>query len=211
MDLSDQVVAVSVIMSSLNINPMTSTSQTINLNSSQKLILPNLMKLIQPNSQHCKILVSPNIKLKPLVSKYLQHKIDSQTENESSLRAEITNYIKSEYTAHMINTVYGIPFIENKNDIPTNCFISAEAVWWCIEHIIEVENESEAIVLLQIMCDFDLVRHISSVLSHNVQQKLFIHGFYLYYVITDANRDHQLYTKDYCEVFDYLNFLIFSF
>ncbi len=47
---------------------------------------------------------------------------------------------------------------------------------------------------MQILCDFGLVRHISN------QQKIFIHGFNLYYLISDQNRDHYLYTKDYCEV-----------
>lgn len=45
------------------------------------------------------------------------------------------------------------------------------------------------------MSDFDLVRHIS------INQKIFIHGFYLYYIVTDENRKNQhLYTKDYLEV-----------
>lgn len=47
---------------------------------------------------------------------------------------------------------------------------------------------------MQVLSDYDLIRHISN------QQKIFIHGFNLYYVITDQNRNHHLYTKDYCEV-----------
>ncbi len=72
--------------------------------------------------------------------------------------------------------------------------MSAESIWWCIDHIVDIEVESDGIVLMQILCDFGLVRHISK------QQKIFIHGFNLYYLITDQNRDHHLYTKDYCEV-----------
>ena len=103
----------------------------------------------------------------------------------------------------------GIPFFEKKNELPSSCFMSAESVWWCIEHIQDVETEAKAIVLMQIMCDFDLIRHISntgvspdeaSSWSYLKQQKVFVHGFYLYYIVTDQNRTHHRYTKDYCEV-----------
>ena len=33
----------------------------------------------------------------------------------------------------------GIPFFEKKNDIPSHCFISAESVWWCIDHIADID------------------------------------------------------------------------
>lgn len=95
----------------------------------------------------------------------------------------------------MLNTAYGIPFIQSKNDIPMNCFISAEAVWWCLENISELECEADAIVFMQLMSDFDLVHHIS-----DQCQKIFVHGFYLYYLITDDMSSHHVFTKDYCEV-----------
>jgi hypothetical protein len=111
-----------------------------------------------------------------------------------AIKTEIYNYLNQEYVDDIVNKSHGIPFIENKKDIPLNCFISAEAIWWCIEHVNEIENEMDAIIFMQILCDFDLIKHISN------QQKVFIHGFYLYYIITPENRDHSLYTKDYCEV-----------
>ena len=111
-----------------------------------------------------------------------------------ALKTEIYNYLNQEYIPDIINKVHGVPFIENKKDIPLNCFISAEAVWWCIEHITDIETELDAIVFMQIMCDFDLIKHISN------QQKVFTHGFCLYYIITPESRGHHLYTKDYCEV-----------
>lgn len=122
------------------------------------------------------------------------NQINPSVPSEQTLRSEIIAYINSEYAEHMLKNADGVPFICSKNDIPSYCFISCEAVWWCIEHISEIENEADAIVIMQVMSDFDIIRHISN------QQKIFIHGFYLYYIITDENRNHKLYTKDYCEV-----------
>ena len=86
-----------------------------------------------------------------------------------------------------------MPFIQSKNDIPRNCFISSEAVWWCIAHIDEIVSEADAIQLMQVMRDFEVIRHISP------SQKVFIHGFYLYYIVTENINAHA-YTKDYLEV-----------
>ena len=90
----------------------------------------------------------------------------------------------------------GLPFIHYTTDIPLNCFISSEAVWWCIAHIEDINTEADAIQLMQTMRDFELIRHISP------SQRVFIHGFYLYYIVTEANiKQHlHLYTKDYLEV-----------
>jgi hypothetical protein len=90
----------------------------------------------------------------------------------------------------------GLPFIQNKNDLPRNCFISSEAVWWCMSHVDDINTEVDAIKFMQIMLDFDTIRHISP------NQRIFIHGFYLYYVVCDENRNNNnhMYTKDYLEV-----------
>jgi hypothetical protein len=126
----------------------------------------------------------------------------STMQNDANkLKSEIVNVLNTDYKTHMLHNQYGLPFIQNKKDIPLNCFISAEAVWWCIDHINEIESEADAILFLQICSDFDIIRHISN------QQKIFIHGFYLYYIITNENRNHHLYTKDYCEVSFFHNFL----
>jgi hypothetical protein len=128
-------------------------------------------------------LTSPHKELYPLVRKY------NAAAQDALLKKQIFDYLENEYKAHMLNTSYGLPFIQNKTDIPLFCFISAEAVWWCIEHVSAIDNEAEAICLMQIMCDFDVIRHISN------QQKVFVHGFYLYYITTNENRSHHLYTK----------------
>lgn len=110
------------------------------------------------------------------------------------MRMEIMSLLTTEYKHAMLNASTGIPFIQNKTDIPLNCFISAEAVWWCIEHIEDVVCEADAIVLMQVMIDFDLVRHISD----NIQ-KIFIHGFYLYYINPqEASRSQHVFTKVGC-------------
>ena len=71
-----------------------------------------------------------------------------------AMKTEIYNYLNQEYLADMVNKSHGIPFIENKKDIPLNCFISAEAIWWCIEHVHDIENELDAILFMQILFDF---------------------------------------------------------
>jgi hypothetical protein len=47
---------------------------------------------------------------------------------------------------------------------------------------------------MQLMIDFDQIKHISK------QETIYIHGFYLFYIITNETKSHYLYTKDYCEV-----------
>lgn len=66
---------------------------------------------------------------------------------------------------------------------------------------------------MQVLCDFDMIRHISEdllkmkhssnsyeVMATSKIQKVFIHGFYLYYVVCEQNVKNHKYTKDYCEV-----------
>lgn len=134
-------------------------------------------------STEVKKLVSPKIWLLPAVQAY-----KNSSPTEPSVREEIVAYMSREYKEAMTSKSSGIPFILDKADIPKNCFISAEAVWWCIEHIEDVFNEADAICFMQIACDFDLVKHISN------QPKIFIHGFYLYYILTENGSSH-LYTR----------------
>ena len=65
-----------------------------------------------------------------------------------------------------------------------------------MSHVEDIYSEVDAIRFMQIMLDFDTVRHISP------SQRIFIHGFYLYYVVCDENRNanNHMYTKDYLEV-----------
>lgn len=127
---------------------------------------------------------------------YFKRSCESSEERES-LRAEIVSLLTSEYKQAMLNSSQGMPFIQNRTDIPMNCFISAEAVWWCMEHIEDVACEADAIVFMQVMADFDLVRHISD--HHQMESsigeiKIFIHGFYLYYIISQE-ASHHVFTK----------------
>lgn len=68
-------------------------------------------------------------------------------------------------------------------------------------------------IFMQVLCDFDMIRHISEdllkmkhssnsyeVMATSKIQKVFIHGFYLYYVVCEQNVKNHKYTKDYCEV-----------
>lgn len=175
----DQVQAVAAITSSL-----TQANTQTNLNKNPINQFPNIKK---SQSNQSNKLPSPKIYLLHRVAKYLQT-------SDQSLKNEISTYLVNEYQVHMLNQTTGIPFIQHKNDIPLHCFVSAEAVWWCIENISDCITESDAILIMQIMIDFDIIKHISRT------QKLFIHGFYLYYFITNDTLNHELYTKDYCEV-----------
>ncbi|CAF0810999.1 unnamed protein product [Brachionus calyciflorus] len=182
---SDSVLAISAITSALTqINNSNSLNQT-NPNKNQLISFPSINK---KNFSTAPVkLPSPKTHLLPLVSRYMET-------SDQNLKIEIVNYLKNEYTSHMLSPTYGIPCIQNKNDIPLHCFITAEAVWWCIEYINDCITESDGIKLMQIMSDFDIIRHISN------QKILFVHGFYLFYFLTEETLNHRLYTKDYCEV-----------
>ncbi len=180
---------------SQTVQPVSSSTQFSTKN--QMLTTPTLGVKSMPPPLN---LTSPHAELYPLVRRCLETatvqeitdregKIKKEWKYDEALRAQVIEYLEREYKVHMLNVAHGVPFIQNKTDIPVNCFISAEAIWWCIEHVGGVSNEAEAICLMQIMCDFDVIRHISN------QQKVFIHGFYLYYITTSDNRNHHLYTK----------------
>ncbi len=137
-----------------------------------------------------KMLPSPKEKLEFLLIEYQQMpKNDKLTKVKSD---EITTYLEATYKAAMLEN---IPFLLSKNDIPPNCFISAEATWWCIQNIKDIDVESQANIFLQTMLDFNIIEHISKV------EKTYIHGFYLYYILTNESCKIKFdYTKDYCEV-----------
>ena len=163
--------------------------------------------------------------IKPLFSKYLNKQMTSNHLNTSNLEnietskktgqenkidmelsvlakkrddlySTICKYITLTYKPRMLDATSGFPFIQYKNDIPRQCFISSEAVWWCMAHVDDVYSEADAIQFMQIMFDFDTIRHISP------NQRIFIHGFHLYYIVTEENRNNNnySYTKDYLEV-----------
>jgi hypothetical protein len=120
---------------------------------------------------------------------------------------EIISYLENTYKNPMLE---GIPFLHAKNDIPPKCFVSAEATWWCMQNIADIDTEADAIAFLQVFLDFNIIRHISKVdkMEKNRKdekeenfEKAYIHGFYLYYILTNENKKLDIkYTKDYCEV-----------
>ena len=141
------------------------------------------------SSQKClKVLPSPVEKLYTLLDEYRQTRNGQKKEKYN----EVVTYLEDTYINAMLNS---IPFLTYKNDIPVNCFISAEATWWCMQNVIDIDTESNAIDFLQVMLDFNIIQHISK------DEKNYIHGFYLYYIITKDNKNLKFdYTKDYCEV-----------
>ncbi len=144
-------------------------------------------RITSNSSKQQNILPSCKEKLDQLLGQYCQDK-----RNEKSNRAEITAYLKKTYQEAMLS---GIPMLTSKDDIPPKCFISAEATWWCIQNVDGIETEAQSIRFMQILLDFDIIKHISKF------EKTYIHGFYLYYILTQENCGIKFeYTKDYCEV-----------
>lgn len=180
LNIGDQFLAIQAI-----VNAMTNTNKGV--------LTPVQTPVLKLPQQQVQLkLTSPKTLVYPLVTKYLA---TTTSGANSPLEKEIYDILYKEYINHMLNSQYGIPFIQNRNDIPMNCFISAEAIWWCIEQINDIDNEVDAIVFMQIMCDFNLIRHIS-----DQRQKIYIHGFYLYYIVNENSTSQHVYTKDYCEV-----------
>lgn len=77
----------------------------------------------------------------------------------------------------MMDPVDGLSLIQNQAGLPSNCFISKEAVAWCRQNVAGIDTTAGAVALLQRLMDDHLVLHCSG----NPQHK-FIYGFYLYYV-----------------------------
>jgi hypothetical protein len=165
-------------------------------NNNNQSVLTAISSIKQLNIVENK-LVSPYLKLYPMIETYLELKSTetSQTKVDiENFKLQIQDYLNSNYKSQLLNKSTGVPLINNKADIPLNCFTSSEGVWWCIDNIDDIDNEENAILFMQTLLNFDIINHISN------QQSTFFHGFYLYYIITDESRSHCLYTKDYCEV-----------
>ncbi|RUS89768.1 hypothetical protein EGW08_002471, partial [Elysia chlorotica] len=77
----------------------------------------------------------------------------------------------------LVGSLDGLSLIQNQAGLPSNSFISREAVFWCRRNVAGVDTTSGAVALLQRLMDDQLVLHCSG----NPQHK-FINGFYLYYV-----------------------------
>ena len=152
---ADQCLGISVIMNSIQCNSFTQTNtqNSATTTSSNKIAItnqsynvPNLTKNQSSNQLNQKLtknLVSPRVKLLNMVFKYYADldEVESaqrqdpktfevlQMQNDA-FRTENCTYLNAEYKVAMLNPQSGYIFFQNKNDIPPNCFPSAEAVWW---------------------------------------------------------------------------------
>nr|KAG5702348.1 hypothetical protein BaRGS_003015 [Batillaria attramentaria] len=75
------------------------------------------------------------------------------------------------------NDSSGLSLIQGQQGLPSNCFISAEAVVWCQQSIAGVQSIAQATQLMQRLIDEGMILHASGNPRHK-----FIYGFYLYYV-----------------------------
>uniref|UniRef100_UPI00358EC276 GATOR1 complex protein DEPDC5 isoform X3 n=1 Tax=Myxine glutinosa TaxID=7769 RepID=UPI00358EC276 len=78
----------------------------------------------------------------------------------------------------------GLQFLPEQKCLPSNCFVSAEAVYWLINTVDGVPSKHVAIDILQKMLDEKLICHASG-----DTLRAFIHGFYLYRVTPTKDAD----------------------
>uniref|UniRef100_S4RKY3 DEP domain containing 5, GATOR1 subcomplex subunit n=1 Tax=Petromyzon marinus TaxID=7757 RepID=S4RKY3_PETMA len=98
----------------------------------------------------------------------------------------------------------GVQFLSEQKGLPTNCFISAEAVHWVMSTVEGMVNRQCAVDILQKMLDDQLISHASG-----DTLRAFIYGFYFYRVVVSSygNRstasaayDLALFQKSWFEV-----------
>ncbi|CAF1052106.1 unnamed protein product [Adineta ricciae] len=108
----------------------------------------------------------------------------------------------------------GLSFVKDAV-LPECSFIAIEAIWWCIEHCDDIQNEDTACLLFEFLNTKKIIQHYTSV------DKPFRFGFFLYYIVTDKTRNYRHYSNDYPEVgfyetknfipsMDYLGFALCS-
>ena len=74
-------------------------------------------------------------------------------------------------------------FISKSSPLPSNTFLSAEAVLWLMEHVENVSTEKKAISIMEQMLSRNLIRHCSG----DTSRQTFMYGFYLYYILDKEN------------------------
>ncbi|XP_062606005.1 GATOR1 complex protein DEPDC5-like isoform X1 [Saccostrea cucullata] len=98
----------------------------------------------------------------------------------------------------------GLPMIPKQTGLPESCFISEEAVDWCIQNIQEVKDISSGITLMQRLQDEHFICHATGNPYHK-----FIHGFYLYNIVSPKDKPkadaygpnyNYLFQNEWCEV-----------
>ena len=101
----------------------------------------------------------------------------------------------------MVDTQFGLPLLSKQPGLPHNCFISEEAVNWCIQEVDGVKNLTSAIALMQRLIDDQVIVHASGNPKHK-----FIYGFYLYCVIPNKDKAQEnlvynsTFENEWCEV-----------
>ena len=77
----------------------------------------------------------------------------------------------------------GLSFISKSPPLPSNTFLSAEAVLWLMEHVENISSEKKAVAIMEQMLSRNLIRHCSG----DTTRKTFMYGFYLYYILDKEN------------------------
>ncbi|KAK7490654.1 hypothetical protein BaRGS_00018071 [Batillaria attramentaria] len=100
-----------------------------------------------------------------------------EEKSASELKQQIANFVRF---LEIINKLKRSPQArrsKGQQGLPSNCFISAEAVIWCQQSIAGVQSIAQATQLMQRLIDEGMILHASGNPRHK-----FIYGFYLYYV-----------------------------
>ena len=61
--------------------------------------------------------------------------------------------------------------------------MSAEAVFWVMEHVENISTEKKAVSIMEQMLSRNLIRHCSG----DASRQTFMYGFYLYYILDKEN------------------------
>ena len=77
----------------------------------------------------------------------------------------------------------GLSFISKSPPLPSNTFLSAEAVLWLMEHVENISTEKKAVSVMEQMLSRNLIRHCSG----ETTRQTFMYGFYLYYILDKEN------------------------
>ncbi|XP_049833121.1 GATOR complex protein Iml1 isoform X2 [Schistocerca gregaria] len=109
--------------------------------------------------------------------------VESQDNADDSVNQTVTHRLKSnasiqEILDAMKNVQTGIGFLTNHPSLPSNTFVSADAVQWLINHVEGINHEEKAVNLLTNMLNEKMICHASGDFRHPI-----IIGFYLYHIV----------------------------
>ncbi|KAK3094846.1 hypothetical protein FSP39_006992 [Pinctada imbricata] len=97
----------------------------------------------------------------------------------------------------------GIPLLSKQPGLPENCFVSADAVDWCIKTLQDVKTIKQAVLVMQVFLDESLICHSSCNPAHK-----FIYGTYLYHIVPPKEKSKDIpptyinpvFQNEWCEV-----------